>query len=531
MSKKKHPRASSNTEPAHMNISQQEEYLSRSSKKKKNILFKLASELSQSPDKGKVRKVYGKESKKAKQKAGNNLYKAIPGFVGDWSGNRMNTEATDDNSLNSGRNRAKSKPVVIYNDINEVQTITLDENKTPENKGNRTITNEFDYYNKSRNDDAITCKRDCSKYTNLSDGNINKDKVNSESQGKGRAIYLQPKTNENCFYDPNRPQMTDKGVYSKDKTDFSAYFDKVAMPLEEIARSNPSLIPLLKLVRRGYEDACQKILYEERIRTGEQDNRFLKENTAKLIDAQDNAQKFKQDLTVAKTENKKILKEKETLEREAARNYNLYKKSKEENEKLQFQLKTLKEEQKETNSKISKLKDYESKFKKANLENKDLKSRLDQIAREYKRWQEEQKEHFEAESTTNGDKVDLDHIGITSDEFRSERNKKYVRGVDCKGHPLVPKLDFEKIFLWREQQDLDDNDDEEFDEEEEEEELLTENEKFMPKGSELETGASKTRKDELENRKEEVIAILNKTYADEEQEVELEMDSLNENAW
>ena len=68
MSKKKHPRASSNTEPSHMNISKQEEYLSRSSKKKKNILFKLASELSQSPDKAKVRKVYGKESKKKSNK-------------------------------------------------------------------------------------------------------------------------------------------------------------------------------------------------------------------------------------------------------------------------------------------------------------------------------------------------------------------------------------------------------------------------------------------------------------------------------
>jgi hypothetical protein len=35
---------------------------------------------------------------------------------------------------------------------------------------------------------------------------------------------------------------------------YGDYFDKVATPLEEIARSNPSLIPLLKLVRKGYED-------------------------------------------------------------------------------------------------------------------------------------------------------------------------------------------------------------------------------------------------------------------------------------
>lgn len=83
MTKKKHPRASSNTQTNNMNLSKQEEYLSRSSKKN-NILFKLASELSQSPEKGKNRKTYSKELKKKGKKYNmNNLYKAIPGFVGD----------------------------------------------------------------------------------------------------------------------------------------------------------------------------------------------------------------------------------------------------------------------------------------------------------------------------------------------------------------------------------------------------------------------------------------------------------------
>lgn len=169
MSKKKHPRASSNTDTAHMSIQKQDDYLSRSSKKTKNILFKLASELSHSPDKGKTRKVYTKDSKKKgyKDPAINNLYKSIPGFgaIGDCSGNRLNTEATDDASLNSGRNRVKSRPAAaVYNNINEVPTITLDGTKTPQTKGARTISNEFmDNYNKSRNEDAITCKRDCSK--------------------------------------------------------------------------------------------------------------------------------------------------------------------------------------------------------------------------------------------------------------------------------------------------------------------------------------------------------------------------------
>lgn len=106
--------------------------------------------------------------------------------------------------------------------------------------------------------------------------------------------------------------------------------------------------------------------------------------------------------------------------------------------------------------------------------------------------------------------------------------KKYVRGVDCKGHPLVPKLDFEKIYAWREQQDLDDMQEDDPEEEEEEEELLTENEKFMPKGSELQTDASLARKNELEKRKEDVIAVLNKTYAEDETEIGLELDSFKE---
>jgi hypothetical protein len=153
MSKKKHPRASSNNDQVHVNLSKQEEYIP------KNILFKLASELSQSPDTVKVRKAYGKENKKNKGlKTVSNF-----GIPGNTSGNRMNTEATDDASVNSGRNRSKSKNnMCYYYDKNEIPTITLDDSKTPDSKGGRTISynNEFDHYNKSRNEDAITCKRD-----------------------------------------------------------------------------------------------------------------------------------------------------------------------------------------------------------------------------------------------------------------------------------------------------------------------------------------------------------------------------------
>lgn len=71
------------------------------------------------------------------------------------------------------------------------------------------------------------------------------------------------------------------------------------------------------------------------------------------------------------------------------------------------------------------------------------------------------------------DFVDLNESNLTSADLRSEK-ENFVKGMDVKGHPLVPKLDFEKIYAWREQQDLDDGADEYWEEEEEEEELQTE---------------------------------------------------------
>jgi hypothetical protein len=38
----------------------------------------------------------------------------------------------------------------------------------------------------------------------------------------------------------------------------------------------------------------------------------------------------------------------------------------------------------------------------------------------------------------------------------------YLKGMNTKGHPLVPKLDFDKICIWREQQELEDAQDSEY---------------------------------------------------------------------
>lgn len=247
----------------------------------------------------------------------------------------------------------------------------------------------------------------------------------------------------------------------------SGYFEQVSAPLEEIARNNPNLIPLLKLVRKGYEDVCHKVISEEKY---------------KVAEASETIKKMKQEISLLKREQKLVQKEKENIEHEANRNYTLYKKTKEDNQDLQ-----------------KLVKDYERTI------------------------QEIKKKDFDLIR-----KLDLDEYNLTSDDLRSDRNKKYTKGVEAKGHPLVPKLDFEKIYQWREQQDLDDGQEDECEEEEEEEELLTENEKYMPKGSELQSAASIERKKELEKRKEEIVTILNKTYADEDQDNDIQFEDFKE---
>jgi hypothetical protein len=437
MTKKKQTRATSNT--------------TNTTNKTNNILFKLASELSQSPDAVKVRKAYGKDNKIS---SGIKTVSAF-GIPRNSSGNRMNTEATDDASLNSGRNRNKSQRM-------------LEEAKTPDSKGGRTISynNEFDQYSKSRNDDAITCKRDHSKYaTSISESNVSKT---MDSQLKKRVNYLHT-SNENVLHNKQVDSLEAKKnnyLIPSAIDSFENHFERCAEPLEEIARVNPNLIPLLKLVRKGYEEACHKVVVEEK-------HNLKNESINKL----------KQEVSLLKRERNLTQKEKDTVERD---------------------LKQYKTDLKNTQDVVKKLKyNYDRKIGKIEKENLDLKRIIEEV----------RKKDFDLLR-----KIDLDEYNLTSDDLRSERNKKHViKANDTKGHPLVPKLDFKKLHEWRDQSQQDEAQDDDAEEEEEEEELLTENEQYLFKGSELQSNASVMRNQELEKRKEDVIAILNKTYADEEQ--------------
>lgn len=362
---KKHPRANSNNDAVYVTNIKPDDYMNKSIQKK-NILFKLTSELSQSPDTAKVRKAYGKDgsSNKGREDVKSNIFqRVVPhfGFADDWSGNRMNTEVTDDASLNSERNKSKPKQFMSTNDWNDIPTITLDENKTPNSKGDQTITynNEFDNYNKSRNDDAITWKRDWLKYSNVPDSNGNRENLvkNIENRLKKKANYLNS-SNENGICDENTLPL------ERQISNYDRYFKEAAAPLEEFARNNPTISSLISVIRKGYEEACQQIINEERFKSSISNN---------------NTYKFKEEATIMRREKDLIQKEKENLEKEVVRNYNLFKKAKDEITELKQTIKEIKQENKALHAQSSKFKDNERKYRKLEAENKELKLILDEV--------------------------------------------------------------------------------------------------------------------------------------------------------
>lgn len=134
--------------------------------------------------------------------------------------------------------------------------------------------------------------------------------MNIENQVKNRT-YMH-KSNENVQHENSYA----RNLINMGMENYGDLFDKVAEPLEEIARSNPALIPLLKLVRKGYEDMCQNIISENRV-------------------THDNTHKLKQEVSNLRKDQSLLIKDKENAEREANRNYSLYKKAKEEALELQ----------------------------------------------------------------------------------------------------------------------------------------------------------------------------------------------------
>ena len=110
--------------------------------------------------------------------------------------------------------------------------------------------------------------------------------------------------------------------------------------------------------------------------------------------------------------------------------------------------------------------------------------------------------------------MDLNEIDLVTERlgiFGLEIDEKPPKPKP-KHHPKIPKLDLRKILKMKEDEE------EEYEEEEEEaeEDIKSSQKKFFQDGSALVSDDSFERREELKHRKEQVIALLNKTYGEEE---------------
>jgi len=144
-------------------------------------------------------------------------------------------------------------------------------------------------------------------------------------------------------------------------------------------------------------------------------------------------------------------------------------------------------------------------------------------------------------------KLDLDEYNLTSDDFRDShesskninkesRNSKLIRRSSKKTnvtrvHPLVPKLDLQKIYEWRDKTNNDNvimirisesritGEDQLRDEINDEEGIQKGNKKYFPRGSNVTT--SSDRNNELFERKQMIISALNQAYTDEDEDASM----------
>ena len=139
---------------------------------------------------------------------------------------------------------------------------------------------------------------------------------------------------------------------------------------------------------------------------------------------------------------------------------------------------------------------------------KDLKAKVDQMTLEREKqrletknseatlkMRKEIKDEIEKELMEN---LDLDQYNITSDDLRSTHSK-FTRGINMKGHILVPKLDLNTILQEQVRPKSSKKEDSSESEEEVDEDIQAENLKFMYEGSPMLSTQSIERKEELLN--------------------------------
>ena len=139
-------------------------------------------------------------------------------------------------------------------------------------------------------------------------------------------------------------------------------------------------------------------------------------------------------------------------------------------------------------------------------------------------------------------KLDLDEFNITSDDFRNSeeskgskvrsRNKQIEKRLQNRqnktyAHPKVPKLDFTKIFEWRERSNNDNvimikisesritGEDRIIEEINDDDGIQKRNKKYFGKG--IVGDETSTRVNDMHDRKQMIINALNSAYADEDE--------------
>lgn len=109
-------------------------------------------------------------------------------------------------------------------------------------------------------------------------------------------------------------------------------------------------------------------------------------------------------------------------------------------------------------------------------------------------------------------KLDLEQYDLRSSDFDKIKS---IRRPNRPYLAQIPKLDIQKVVEWKQEVNVSSSSEGE-DDEDEEEDLLSENIKYLPIGSALNSNMSMSRKQSLFRRKEEVIDALNDAYDNEE---------------
>jgi len=103
---------------------------------------------------------------------------------------------------------------------------------------------------------------------------------------------------------------------------------------------------------------------------------------------------------------------------------------------------------------IDRMKKREKQLEKLAEEGKTAKEQMSIIRQEKDREIAKLKSELDQESKEKSNlinELDLDEYNLTSDDLRPPEDKR-IKGNNMRGHPLVPWLNFGKIFDWREKQ-------------------------------------------------------------------------------